>query len=330
MHRPHALHQTLSALAALLWLGALAQVARGQYQDTSIPINQRFSNDRVQSNISDQGSGYGPLGPYGPYYSWRKNTPPNRVRSWREQGQFDGLPNLGLALPSDPYLLDWYRLRGLRRSDTDLGVEWTERDGRLIVRRVTPDVELGGLGVRPGDKLVSVDGKPVQTLYEWRQLVDALRAGEPVTILFRRDGDEVVVSWTPKPTSREELPPGDEEFHAVDEAPAGTIEFITAARLARGADGAPRLGLTLEKGHAHEAVVAAVEPHSPADAAGLRRGDTIVSLGGHDISAPAELIRAVARHRPGVTIELYVRRPIGEAATAEETGEEIAPPPKLR
>ena len=114
----------LTLLAALM-----ATAAFGQYQDTSSESARGFSNNRVQANISDQGSGYSPIGPYGPYYSRPITASQGRSANWRWQGQVDGLPNSGLALPSDEFLLNWYLLRGRRRTAADLGVTWAPDDG---------------------------------------------------------------------------------------------------------------------------------------------------------------------------------------------------------
>jgi S1-C subfamily serine protease len=58
------------------------------------------------------------------------------------------------------------------------------------------------------------------------------------------------------------------------------------------------------------AAVAAVFPDSPARQAGIRRGEVIVALDGDDIATPADLTRALTKHRPGdsVSVELLSSR----------------------
>ncbi len=55
-------------------------------------------------------------------------------------------------------------------------------------------------------------------------------------------------------------------------------------------------------------LVAEVMPESPAQKAGMKRYDVIVSLGGREVANFTELQEALARHRPGDTVEVkYVR-----------------------
>ena len=64
------------------------------------------------------------------------------------------------------------------------------------------------------------------------------------------------------------------------------------------------LGLPDTKG----AIVAQVEPGSPAERAGLRREDVIVAYNGREILAPRDLMLAVAESRPDTALSLSVLR----------------------
>jgi serine protease Do len=55
-------------------------------------------------------------------------------------------------------------------------------------------------------------------------------------------------------------------------------------------------------------LVASVEPRSPAERAGLLRGDVVVAINGRDVRNPHELSLAVADSRPGVALRLAVLR----------------------
>ena len=55
-------------------------------------------------------------------------------------------------------------------------------------------------------------------------------------------------------------------------------------------------------------LVAAVTDGSPAEKSGLRTGDTILKVNGADIKGPKELSRAVARIKPGTSVEMTVFR----------------------
>jgi serine protease Do len=67
---------------------------------------------------------------------------------------------------------------------------------------------------------------------------------------------------------------------------------------------AKALGLDHPKG----ALIAEVEPGSPADKAGLRAGDLVVSVDNAEVHNSDELPRLVARHRPGSKVSLQVTR----------------------
>ena len=71
------------------------------------------------------------------------------------------------------------------------------------------------------------------------------------------------------------------------------------------ADIASGLGIDRD---AHGALVASVQPDSPAAKAGLRDGDVIQAVGDHKITNPGELARTVADIKPGDSAKLSILR----------------------
>src|SRR5205814_236095 len=69
-------------------------------------------------------------------------------------------------------------------------------------------------------------------------------------------------------------------------------------------DLAASLGLPSVKG----ALVSAVSEDSPADRAGLKRGDVILALNGQPVSDSNSLRNQVSRLKPGTTVEVKVLR----------------------
>ncbi len=69
-------------------------------------------------------------------------------------------------------------------------------------------------------------------------------------------------------------------------------------------DAAKALGLPEAKG----ALVANVLPGEPADKAGIRNSDVIVKVGGQDVSDSSELLRTIAKLKPGEKIRLTIWR----------------------
>jgi membrane-associated protease RseP (regulator of RpoE activity) len=70
------------------------------------------------------------------------------------------------------------------------------------------------------------------------------------------------------------------------------------------ADDRDRLGVTADKG----VVVAGVMPDSPAEKAGLKRGDVIAAIDGKPIADPAELRHAIHQTGAGKEVALTVLR----------------------
>jgi serine protease Do len=69
-------------------------------------------------------------------------------------------------------------------------------------------------------------------------------------------------------------------------------------------DIAEGLGLTEKKG----ALVADVTENSPALAAGIKTGDTIIKVGSDEISDPRDLAKKVARYAPGKSVDVTIVR----------------------
>jgi serine protease Do len=89
-----------------------------------------------------------------------------------------------------------------------------------------------------------------------------------------------------------------------------TIQPVTS-------DVASSLGLSEVRG----ALVSAVQPGSPAERAGVRRGDVIVSLNGAPVSDSNSLRNQVARMQPGTEVTLMISRDNREQALRVTLGE---------
>jgi len=71
-----------------------------------------------------------------------------------------------------------------------------------------------------------------------------------------------------------------------------------------------RLGIAMQAvvGGGEGALIAEVEPNSPAATAGLRKGDVVTAINGHPVRAPAELRARLGVVPAGETVELKVQR----------------------
>jgi serine protease Do len=70
----------------------------------------------------------------------------------------------------------------------------------------------------------------------------------------------------------------------------------------------PALAAQLGINHDRGDVVAQVMPGSPAQQAGLQRGDVIIKIDNTALQSESDLARAISRHRPGDKVTLTVVR----------------------
>ena len=80
----------------------------------------------------------------------------------------------------------------------------------------------------------------------------------------------------------------------------------------------------------HGAVVTGLDPDGPASAAGLRRGDVIVSLNDKPIATDDELATRLSRLKPGDRAKMTVVSGSGHRTLEMTLAEQPAPPPRAR
>lgn len=162
-----------------------------------------------------------------------------------------------------------------------------ERTSGAVVTRVEPGAPGDRAGLRAGDVVVEVDGRPVRGASDLRNRIGLLRAGTEVQLRLLRNGREQVV------TARIEAPrPQEIEGAAVD------------ARL----DGL-RFERVLDRDGQARIRVAAVQPRSPGARVGLREGDVILSLNRREVTRLEDLVAAAQAGRG--TLLMNVQRGSG-------------------
>ena len=126
-----------------------------------------------------------------------------------------------------------------------------------VVGQVTPGSPAEGAGIQPGDRVISVAGRDVNT---WEQFGIAVgtRAGREIDVVVLRGGKEISFAVTPTPETTFEI---------------GYIGVLP--------DSHPYVGGIL--------------PGSPAEKAGLNTGNVILRADGARISVPGQLIDAVSK-----------------------------------
>jgi serine protease Do len=198
-----------------------------------------------------------------------------------------------------------------------------EQKGALVQQVVkgTP-AEKGGM--EPGDLVVAMDGKPIESSGALTRAVATIAPGGKVTLTFLRKGSEKKATLTvAKRPDEEALARGDfsdqqDEGGDADQGDASkskvklgiTVQPITP-ELARRLDTQPGEGL----------VVVDVDPDGPASRAGIREGDVIVEVNRERVKTTNDVAKAISKLKDGDIALLRVKRGGGAVFVAVPFGE---------
>jgi regulator of sigma E protease len=160
-----------------------------------------------------------------------------------------------------------------------------------IVGKVTEGSPAAAAGLRTGDAISAIDGKPI--VY-WEEVDRALgkSQGRPITLRVRRGSAEETVTVTPRLRTI-----ADPIFHE----PHEVWDFGAGPRLI------PQ--------------ITSVAANSPAEKAGLKPGDAVVEIGGQPLYSHEDMLEAIRSH-PGQSLPLTVDRD-GQRLTLTVTPEPV-------
>lgn len=231
---------------------------------------------------------------------------------------------------------------GVRIQDVDDGdverLGLPEERGALVaeVLEGTPAEEAG---LREDDVVVAWNGERVESVAELRRHLRETPTGRSVRLTVVREGGERQVELTTEERSgslgrtlrlrpermemRERMGEMRDRLRerAREEGRVRVAPFTFFGR--------PRLGVSLHSlsdqladyfGVEEGALVASVEEDSPAEAAGLRAGDVILSVGGEEVEDPGDVVRALADREAG-QVEIRVMRDGSERTLTAELEE---------
>ncbi|MBV9748071.1 MAG: trypsin-like peptidase domain-containing protein [Acetobacteraceae bacterium] len=158
-------------------------------------------------------------------------------------------------------------------------------DEGALVASVSPDSPASKVGLQPGDVVRSVNGATVKTPGDLARDVAAIQPGKTATLDVLHDGTSKNVS-----VQLASLP-GDQTTGPQPEQDASSQQPKIGVALAPlGPELRDQLNLPA---NARGAVIAEVQPGSPADQAGLQQGDLVVGVGPDAVSSPEQAVRDI-------------------------------------
>jgi serine protease Do len=178
-----------------------------------------------------------------------------------------------------------------------------------LVQSVVPRGPAAKGGVEPGDLVVALNGRPVESAGELTRSVALVPPGETVNVTVIRKGEKKQLGF--KVAQRPE-----------DEGAVGRAEGDDGGESGK-SDKSPKLGVSLapltealsrELGVSGDegVVVTDVADGGPAQRAGVRRGDVILEVNRQPVRKPEEIGAIVGKMKEGQIALLRVRR--GDAA----------------
>ncbi|HEY3395839.1 MAG TPA: PDZ domain-containing protein [Lacipirellulaceae bacterium] len=168
-------------------------------------------------------------------------------------------------------------------------------NGGLLINSVTHDSIFFHAGLREGDILISVNGHPVRSHADFHRHI-VYEPGQRVPVVILRDGRRETV------------------YIVYEEDMAGDVVYDDQQQPA--AEAQAFLGVVFDAQNQNAAVVVAVSPGSPAEQAGLRRGDIIVALNGQEVRSYHDAIGVINSMRPGDRLGIEFSRRVDDQTQA--------------
>lgn len=167
-----------------------------------------------------------------------------------------------------------------------------------LISNIFPGSPADKAGLKSGDIVLGFNGRLISESHELPTLVAHEPIGKKVTMQVLRDGKQVQIEVT-----LGEMEKGEKE---AERSPAATesrelgiaVRNLTPEEVSQ---------LRLSKEH-HGVAIVAVEPGSPADGAGVQRGDILLGINNVEINSAVEYDAAAKKINKGDIVRLYLRR----------------------
>jgi serine protease Do len=184
-----------------------------------------------------------------------------------------------------------------------LGMNPDEPTG-VIVASVTPNSPAAKAALKPGDVILSANGRPIKTVHDLPRLVAALPPGQKLEMSLRRGGKDMTLAAT---TAKM---PQQEQQAAASPGPGGDEKGGTTTGLGlqlSALDQSSRREFRIPK-EVEGAVVTKVASDSPAAALGIEPGDVIMSVDQQPVKTPQEAADQLKKAAASGNILLLLNR----------------------
>jgi serine protease Do len=177
-----------------------------------------------------------------------------------------------------------------------------ERIQGVVAQDFTPNSPAERAGMRQGDVIVAVDGKPIQRVGQFQSVIAGYHPGDQVTLDVIRYGQprQLHVTLSAAQTDTTQHVAQDDRPPAAPDAEGGKLGVAVGPMTA---DVARKYGYTGAGG----LVVTDVQPFGPGGRAGLQPGMRITAVDGQAVSDVAAFRAAMARKHPGDIVSLQVQ-----------------------
>jgi len=202
-------------------------------------------------------------------------------------GPAGGNVGIGFAVPSvmaAAVMEQLIRFGEVKRGRLGIAMEDVPGGTGALIAEVQPDSPAARAGIRKGDVVLALDGRPVRGSAELRARLGVVPAGETVELRIRRGGSERTLKARIAEVERGQV----SGTRAIDELPGAALAEVER----------PILG-----GSGRAILVWGVKAGSAAFSHGLRAGDLIVGVNQRRVETLQALSRLLAKE-PGATLNV--------------------------
>lgn len=231
-----------------------------------------------------------------------------------------GYQGVGFAMPSNTVATVYNQLVGPdhRVSRGSIGVEFNAVPNPAVARvygvntgvtiaHVTPNGPADKAGLKTGDTIVSVDGKPVKNGDDLVAEISAIKPGDVAKLGYIRNGTQSTASVTVADRAKLFASRLGEQEQGGEEAPPQESKFGINVRGIT-PDMADRYQFPNTKG----VMVTEVKPDSFGDTVGLSRGDVVLEINKQTVNSEADFSRLQSQLKSGEDV-VFLVRPRGQA-----------------